>query len=210
MNDKLFKLTRYFYKKIDSDRSHFYRFHHWLDRKCSEITSLSHLQTKEEIELCKRLCLFAPIAESDLENKTHKNIYQIWKRKFPQDKKFFQMMLGQKNIWNKFSNQSLKTFLESEECKKWFKNRSQLKRKSTFELDTCFKKSKEKAKNYEQSLQKIMRDNPLLRWEDLRSMGVKNAQSIYQNFHAKKHYQNVFLLKLKSQIAAEANGRKKR
>jgi hypothetical protein len=209
MNDRLFKLARFLKNTSAKDRSHFYRFRHLLDKKLEEVAAILFLSSEEEVKLATHLSLYSPITENDLSSKVEIQIFRKWKKIFPQDKKFFKMVLKQYEILKRYKDASVKSFLESKEGEEWYRNRRQLNRTSLFELDQPYKKSKTIAIHHEKKVRQLIRNNPLIRWEDLRDLKIKNAQTIFQNFPARQIYRDAFLQKLKTRLAGEESNRKK-
>lgn len=203
MNDIFFKLARFMHHSSPQLKSFYYRHRALLQKKCGEISAQTFFKSEAEWNLFKQQYRYGPLQFSDLSPSTNRKALEKIVKSFPKDPKFYAFFKNQMDLWIKFSDQSLEDFLKSTEGKRWFERRKLLKRKPLFELDAPYKTSKRSALEHESKVRGLLRKHPLLRWEDLRDLGVKNAQAIVQRFPQRAFHRQNFLKKLTSQIDSE-------
>jgi len=86
-------------------------------------------------------------------------------------------------LWKRFENKTVHEFLHSLEAHAWHRGAQKTKNaKPLFELDQMYKSTKRTALNYELKIRAVIRANPLLTYSDLKRLGVKNAQLIWERF----------------------------
>lgn len=203
MNCIIFELAKGLTLKMKFSRATFYRHRRLLDTPCREIAIQNFFKSKEQLAHLESLCLYSPLLINDIEP-SKLNIHRtIPFHKLPSDPNFFRFLKRQMNLWNAFKDKTLREFIQSSEGQYWFKRRRLLKRRPLFELDAPYKVSKRSALAYELKVRSLLRKYPLLRWEDLKALGVKNAQPIYQRFPQRALYRERLLKKLQFQIDTE-------
>lgn|GEM_PF-6839855 len=208
MTNAIFCLSDYLLSKNRSRQSHYYRKRHLLSTACSDIKIFPWINEDSDEELLKILSQYAPLNALDLENKKLSYKLNSWNKTLPHDQKFFKMCLKQLSFWKSLSSKTLKDFIYSPEGENWYRKRKQLKRKSFFELDMPYKSTKTSALIRCQKARQLMREYPLLRWEDLRQLGLRNAQAIYENFPFRKHYRQLYLENLRPFVHPDEDGRR--
>lgn len=196
MYEILWKLSSHLRGKSNRYRSHFYRYKHLLTKKCGTLQGVWFLSRPEEIKLAEILSNHAPLLPEDVISGEQKRLLLQWNRIFPGDKKFFKTALQQERLWKKYKNYSIEQFLQSEDAEDWMRKRNRISRKPLYELDMLYKTTKKSATSHEAKIRNLMRENPFLRWEDLRRLGVKNSQSIYRNFPQRKLHLDLALMDL--------------
>jgi len=94
------------------------------------------------------------------------------------------MLFSQSQVWKKYESHKLEDFLHSSEAKEWLKSAMALGRKPLFEFDRSYYPSKSAALNHSQRVRDLLREQPLLRYADLKELKIKNAQKIIEGFSA--------------------------
>lgn len=200
MFNTIYKLAAYLLEKKEIYRSFFYRHRNLLDEKCKNIPIGIEGHQDQVIEYFEILELAAPFEIIELpENcaqflKWNKHLILI------EDPKFFHSSLSHLKLWKEFSNTSLKFFLQSSDGSNWYEKRKRLKRQAHFELDTPFKRTKKTALENIKQIRNVLRQNPLLRYQDLQELEMKNAQAVIESFPALQIYRAEFLEKLKHSL----------
>jgi hypothetical protein len=196
MSDKLFRLAEFWYQKKEKHRSHFYRHRHLLDLRCDEFNACHWLRSEVDMDFARQLALYGPLAFEDV-NEGQQKLLKQWKE-FPKDSKFYSMCLRQIWLWKSFGRKSVGDFLESQEGKSWFDSRRKLNRVAYFELDREFKRTKQNFLQYEETIRKVIRSNPLITYMDLKRLGAKNLQTIWERFPQREVHRMNFLRQLAS------------
>ena len=193
----LWKLANYVYTKNPKLKSFFYRHKSWLNKKCCEYPAFEPFHFSKD--LLRELALYGPCENSEISKPVFETL-----RKYnaPKDPKFYRMILSQAEIWSGFQNKPLLFFLESDAAKSWHSSRKKLGRKALFEFDMPFKKSKTQALDYEMKIRDLLRKNPLLRFEDLKRLGVRNSQAILERFPYLSMHRENYLKALEDSLRA--------
>ena len=191
MNSILWHLFVAIHSPKKSSRSTFFRHKDWLKKSCRSLAGVEFIKNKNHLTLLKTLSEFGPLKPSDV--KENKNILKSWNQKFPQDPKFYQMALVEYKKWNQFSHQNIESFLISEEGLKWGHLRSQLQRPPLFELDRAYKNSKSSALSYEMNIRNLLRRYPFLSLKNMKYIGIRNAQPIWDRFPQRRLHEARFL-----------------
>lgn len=192
----IFRLSSALLERKNSSKSFFYRNRHLLEAPCKQISLQALLTHPEAKTLLSELSKFAPLQALDLSDNTRAQLLQDWNKTFPQDKKFYQMMKQQLEIWEGFSDKPLQEFIESPEGKTWYEKRRGLKRPAVFELDMPFKKTKQSALINSEKIRSIIRSFPLIRYEDLKELGLKNLQPVFENFPQRELHRTRYLTEI--------------
>lgn len=203
MNDTIAKLATYLSSKPSKLRVHFYRNRHLLNESCKNIQIQNLIHNESDLNLLQQQCLYGPLTVDDCTTPIERSALRRWKSKLPQDPKFFRLFATQLKIWKQFEDKTLLEFLDSPEGRAWYRGRKKLKRAPLFELDCHYKVSKSSALRHECRIRELLRKQPLLRWEDLRDLGVKNAQSIFQRFPQRALHRSRYLKNLRAQTDSE-------
>lgn len=204
MNETLFKLAQFINTKNTSLRSHFYRHRRILTKYCGEMSGWIPIESEHELEFVNELAKYGPLQESDLE-RSRESISRRY-RTFPQDSKFFQMLLKQRALFRNFKNKSVEEFILSREGRTWLSSRTQMTRIATFELDRPYKRTKASARRHEEQIRQIIRLNPLLAFSDLRRMGARNLQPIWERFPHHENHRKRALDQIEQQLNASLKG----
>lgn len=202
----IFRLSEALLDRRKTSKSFFYRHRHLLEALCKNICLQPLLKNSEAESLLSELAKFAPLQALDLNNEAQAKLLQDWNKIFPQDKKFYQMMKQQLELWQDFAEKPLREFIESRDGQSWYKKRMRLKRPATFELDLPFKKTKKSAYLNTEKIRNIIRTHPLIRYEDLKELGLKNLQPVFENFPQRELHRTRFL----TQISHELQNQKER
>jgi len=198
----IYRIADFMQKQNLANRSHFYRYRSWLDKKCSEIKALHFIREGSELEVVRTLSLCAPLAASDFKNKQLPEAWRQSMARFPADRNFYKMIIAQWNLWASFKSQTLEAFLKSKSGKNWYEQRSFLKdRRPLFELDRPYRRTKASSLQHEQDVKAFIRKNPLLTFKDLRRLEIKNAQPIYERFPQRELHRELYLKKIASDFA---------
>ncbi len=168
-------------KRSLSRKSFWHRHRHLLELPCGSVRLKNWPLTTEQLEVAQILAQCAPLKIEDFKTSAQKKIYRQWKR-LPQDPKYFKMLVEQDLLWRKLSHTTLMDFFGSPQAKLWYRGRSRSNRKAYFEFEAAYKASRKRALLYEASIKDLLRKNPLLRYQDLKVLGVKNAQVIMEKF----------------------------
>lgn len=175
--NNLWKLADYVYTKNPKLKSFFYRHQNWLNKKCSDYPALDPFDFSKDV--MRELALYGPCEDLEIS----RAVLEITRKHHtPNDPKFYRMLLSQAEIWRAFQDKPLQFFFESDAAKTWHRRRKKLGRKALFEFDTPYKKSKAQALDDELKVRNLLRKNPLLRFEDLKRLGVRNSQAILERF----------------------------
>jgi len=187
----LWKLAHYFYTEDPRLKSFYYRHRDWLKKKCALYPAFEPFTFSQK--LIEELARFGPCVAGEVSPSVCEKLELI---KAPNDPKFYRMILAQIEIWRGFERQALQSFLESDEGKFWYQDRKKMKRKIFFEFDRSYKKSKTQALQYEDKVRDLLRRHPLLRLDDLKRIGVRNAQAILERFPYLSAYRENYLKSL--------------
>lgn len=199
MFDSFFKLKAYLSRGDRKFQSFFYRHRDALEKPCKQFALADWLEGLDAERLCELLASYAPIKEVDLEDDKLKKLLSAWNKRLPQDPHFFANTLKQLSIWRRFADKKLIDYLESSEADDWFSQRLKLRTRPHYELDCFYKRSKASAlKRREQALE-LIRQNPLIRWVDLKEMGVRNPQGILESFPFAESHRKRYLQQLRAQ-----------
>ncbi len=196
MYDTLYKLGLYIHTHSRKLRSHYFRNRSLLKKKCQSFEATPEFTSEAHQRVLMASEVHGSCLESDFESHSEKSVLQEWMNRFPDDPRFYRMLRQQMNLWKAFGDKTVEEFLRSREGVQWLQRRKKLKRRPTFELDRTFRASKQAALLYERKVQRLIRENPLLRWEDLKTMGIKNAQKIVGRFTPMKNLRKKFLREL--------------
>ncbi len=196
----LWGLSAWLHTKNPILKSHFYRHRSLLRQKCSLFLGIHFMTSHPARLLCQELSKYAPLEPADLTDQKMANLLRDWNKDFPRDRHFYRMALLQFNLWEAFASKAIEEFIHSKEGERWFQARSRLQkiRKPLFELDIPYYGSDAAAIAYETGVKSMIRSAPLLTYKDLRSIGVKNAQAIYERFPHRAVYRERFLSSLSS------------
>lgn len=203
MHNKLFALAEFLILNRKDRRSYFYRHKEILKLKCKDFSICEWAETSKEIKLVQLLARYAPLKMEDLEGESAK-ILNRWKH-LPKDSKFFEMLLNQMKLWKAFENEDVASFLKSTEGYDWISARKKMQRDATFELDRPFKSTKTSALENQEFIRKIIRSHPLVTFSDLKQLGAKNLQPIWENFPQRAAHRNRALQAIESELGVESS-----
>lgn len=194
MNDVFYRLGEYLIDSKPSYQTHFYRYRHLLKKPLKDLNFCDWASQEHEWKLAQELSLYAPLRPEDLKDQDLRRILRQWKKAaLPEDPKFYQMLLRQNRIRTQYSDLSLEKFLGSKEGLQWLAKRKRLKRKPLFELDQPYKKSKQSSLKLKSEVRDLIRRNPLLRFEDLKALKIRNAQALLDSFPHRFYHRDSFL-----------------
>jgi len=199
MNSKVFRSATQVSNKKGPPRSTQYRHRKFLRLRLQQIGFASWLRSEADEELLEILCDEQALIASDIPRHIQ-NTFIKWRRRLPQDRKFYQMVKQQLMLFRKFAHLSLEEFLQTAEGQGWLQARKRLKRKPYFEWDRPFKKTKRSAETNARVIRNLLRTHPALRMEDLKKLGLKNVQATYEGFRFRSHYHQKFLTALKQRL----------
>jgi hypothetical protein len=198
----LYRFAAFYYKNSPQQRSHFYRYQSWLKKKCSEIPAIHLLENNSDLALAQDLSRFAPLESADMNSRDMAHKLKEWNQSLPNDRLFYKMLMDQWLMWESFATKTLEFFFNSKEGKEWFRKRKTLTdRPPRFELDIPFKRSKAAALAHERKVKDLLRENPLLRYQDLGALKVKNAQPICERFPHQAYHREFFLKQIANDFA---------
>lgn len=182
-------------------RSFYYRHRQLLKVPCGKLDFEFLTLSQAQLNVAQSLIQCGSLVSEDFHEAEHKIALHSFRR-LPKDPAFFKMLLEQNEIWIKFSDVELESFLRSPEADRWYQSRKRLDRPAYFELDMPFKPTPQKALSNEIQIKRLLRKHPLLRYSDLKSMGLKNAQKIIERFLPLEMHRRNYLNKLKSSLAS--------
>lgn len=208
MNDRILRIALYL---VDHERgrlnkkykSHFFRHKELLKQPLHKISFAPFMRSKEDEEILFLLARFGPLIQSDFPSSLQKR-WSHWKH-LPLDAGFYRMLMQAHQMYIKYRQTKLKDFLDSADGKQWLARRSRIQEKAFFEFQMFYKREKRSALEHRSRVRRLMRKYPLLRHEDLRALGVKNAQAIYEGFPFLAQYRAAFLKKIHSELAPSSN-----
>lgn len=178
----IFRLSLYLNGLDQRQRSHFYRYRSLLKEKCSEVSLHPKIALQTKCKLFSQLALFGPLEPRDLADQDSKQLLAILNQCFPRDPKFYRSLLSQLSLWESCSEETLQSFLESDKGYQWTLQRTKMKRPALYELDLPYKRSKIPALENLQKGREILREQPFLRLEDLRQLGIRSPQKLLEGF----------------------------
>lgn len=181
MKNIIFGLSDYLIGKNIKKRSHYYRHQRLLDEPSDSILIDASMRSQTAWDLIHRISRFGCRRAEHIDDPAEKRLLKLWKN-FPQDRKYFEMILQQLELARRFRGLSLREFIFSAEGRKWYKSRKRLKRAVYFELDRAYKPTRKEALNHEARVHQLLRSEPLLRYKDLSILGIANAQKILESF----------------------------
>ncbi|PIR21790.1 MAG: hypothetical protein COV44_11230 [Deltaproteobacteria bacterium CG11_big_fil_rev_8_21_14_0_20_45_16] len=199
MYDIFYKLYSYQRNKNRKLQAFYYRSRAILNRPCQEIPLCSWWNPKSKLDrkLASLLARSGPLDSRDLSDTKMRRRLLLWKKSCPMDPAFFRHFLKWEKVWREYSRFSLWEFMQSAVFKSWYQKRSRLKRRSYFELDAPYRASKVEVLNERLAVKALLRSQPLLRFEDLKAMKIKNAQLIMKGLPDLKKRRLDYLKKLK-------------
>lgn len=195
----LFKLASYHHSKTSRLRSHFFRHRHLLQLPCHQLEKFAFTATSEDLPIIRQMAQDAPLLASDLDEKSSLEFLNKHPR-WPNDRAFYKNLLQQLEIWRRFSNRNLLEFLESDLGQKWYASRSRMSRIPLYELDCPYRATRPEVFAHELRVKALLRTNPLLRFSDLKALGIANAQKILENYPALVKHRRTYLERLKSSL----------
>jgi len=175
-------------------RSHHFRHRRILNKRICEIKLKHWPFGNVELELLRKLIQCGPLEFSDVVDDQEKKILRSW-RHYPRDRAFYKMLYQQARVWSECSELKLEDFLTSSAGRKWICSRRKLTRKPLFALDQLYKPTPGAAIRREESIKSLLRRQPLLRYKDLQSLNIKNAQKIIEAFTPLEIHRQEFLRK---------------
>lgn len=199
----IFKLAQFLERETPALRSHYYRYRNLFQKPLSDIDLLGEFSSKKNRDLLFLMSAYGPLQISDIESLELRKILSRWLKQYPQDPKFYRHTYEILQWIEENSNLSLLKFMKTPQFLGWMQKRSRLKRAPAFEMDSHYKSSKQSALAHELKVRNILRKNPLLRYEDLKLLGVKNLQPILERFPQLALHRKLFLEKLRAQTARE-------
>jgi len=199
MNSLILKISLLKSKNSKKDKNFRYRYQKLLNSPLQNFPFASWLKSKADEELLEIMSMHHPLEARDLPVYIQKK-FTIWIKKLPRDRKFYQMVYEQLELFRRFRGRSLNEFFDSPEGIEWIKARKRLKRKAHFELDRSFKKTKQSAETNTRVIRNLLRAYPTLSMDDLKKLGLKNVQAAFEGFRFHDDYHQRFLLDLKRRL----------
>jgi len=198
MNLKL--LTSYLLRKKQLSRSSLFRAQRELQKPISHWRSSLIPMNEPQIRMATHLARYAPLHESDFDSSKDRDIFLQFKN-LSQDRAFFSMLVEQDALYKKFQNISFMDFLKTDEGKKWSSTARRLKAPPRLPLEAPYYPTRSASLRHEIATKRILRANPLLRYVDLRAMGIRNAQAVMERFPHLELHRRKYLKKLASTLA---------
>lgn len=190
-------LYRYCIKEDSSARSNYYRYRSWLEKPLKSIAFADWWSDLGQ-ELAEELASYGPLHPDDISQTKKRQLLEAWQKFLPKDPAFFEMLVRQHQLYMRLSELPLKDVIRDQQLQESFESRNNWNRSALFELDRDYRSSKGVSLERKMKVRQLLRENPLLRYKDIKALGVKNAQAQIESFPQLEWHRQNFLQKLKS------------